>query len=79
MNRTNSVLRDRVLLIRPNLRDTAICYFGLMIMIFEITIISVDKFLITCLVYEILKAKKDKDTSHPPSWIFKNVYDVTTG
>ena len=36
--------------------------------ILEVTVISVVNFLITCLVSEILK---DKDTNHPPSWIFK--------
>ena len=43
-------------------------YFGLSIRTFEVTIISVVKFSITFLVSEILK---DKDTSYPPSWIFK--------
>ena len=44
---------------------------------FEVTVIFVVNFLITCLVSEILK---DKDNSHPPSWIFKKIHDdVTTG
>ena len=41
--------------------------FDLSIRTLEVTIISVN-FLITCSVSEILK---DKDSSHPPSWIFK--------
>ena len=42
-------------------------YFGLSTTAFEVTAISVVKFLITCLVSKL----KDKDNSHPPSWILK--------
>ena len=46
-------------------------YFGLSTRTFEVIIIPVVKFLVTCSVSEILEDIKDKDTSHPPSWIFK--------
>ena len=38
---------------------------------FEVTIISVVKFLITCFVSDILKDIKYKDNSNLPSWLFK--------
>ena len=40
-----------------------IFFFGLLIRTLKVTIISVVNFLITCIVFEILK---DKDTSQPP-------------
>ena len=46
-------------------------YFGLSTRTFEVIIIPVVKFLVTCSVSEILEDIKDKDTSHSPSWIFK--------
>ena len=46
-----------------NLKRTAIIFvFGSWITSFEVTIIYVVKFLITCLVSEILKDINDKDT-----------------
>ena len=47
--------------------------FGLSIRALEVTAICVVKFLITCLVSEILKNKAGtiKTASHPPSWILK--------
>ena len=49
--------------------------FDLSIRTLEVTIISVN-FLMTCLVSEILKYK---DTSHPPSWIFKKFMSSRAG
>ena len=54
-------------------------HFSLSTRTFKVTITSAFKFSITCLVSEILKDKKDKDTSYPPSWIFKKIDDMTTG
>ena len=48
-------------------------HFSVLIRTFAVTVISVVKFLITCLIFEISKAKTFKDASHPPSWIFKNI------
>ena len=50
--------------------------FDLSIRTLEVTTISVDNFLITCLVSEILK---DKDTNHTPSWIFKKTMTSQVG
>ena len=47
----------------------AIYILGLSIRAFEVTVITIAKFLITCFVSEILK---DKDTGSPLTWIFKN-------
>lgn len=52
---------------------------------FEVTVLSIVKFLMTCLVSEALKdkeeqrrAKKDNETSLLPSQIFKHIHDVTS-
>ena len=41
---------------------------GLSLRTIEITLKSAFKFLIACLAFEIFK---DKEISHPPSWMFK--------
>ena len=54
-------------------------HFSVLIRTFAVTVISVVKFLITCLISEISKAKTFKETSHPPSWIFKNIITSLQG
>ena len=50
-------------------------HFSVLIRTFAVTVISVVTVItvITCLISEISKAKTFKETSHPPSWIFKNI------
>ena len=43
-------------------------FFDLLIRILKVTIISVVNFLITCIVFDLVK---DKDTSQLPYWILK--------
>ena len=55
-------------ILKHGYRDMAIYFdFDLSIITFEVTTISVVTFLLTCSVSGILKDKKDKGTSHPPS------------
>ena len=46
----------------------------------KVIVTCVVYFFITCLISEILKDKKDKDTStHRPSWIFINLMASQSG